>query len=95
MCIRDSFRLTSRLGVVLAGGGFSRNMEMMRLYAPGLSDVLPALDEGADGSLIQAAADIGAALVLSLIHISEPTRRTPISYAVFCLKKKKSTNILR
>src|SRR5664279_3421974 len=25
-------------------------------------------------------------LVLSLIHISEPTRRTPISYAVFCLK---------
>ena len=28
-------------------------------------------------------------LCLSLIHISEPTRRTPISYAVFCLKKKK------
>src|SRR5665647_3179192 len=28
-------------------------------------------------------------LRLSLIHISEPTRRTPISYAVFCLKKKK------
>src|SRR5665647_3634104 len=25
-------------------------------------------------------------LHLSLIHISEPTRRTPISYAVFCLK---------
>src|SRR5680860_1805622 len=25
---------------------------------------------------------------LSLIHISEPTRRTPISYAVFCLTKK-------
>src|SRR5680860_1730074 len=28
-------------------------------------------------------------MALSLIHISEPTRRTPISYAVFCLKKKK------
>ena len=28
-------------------------------------------------------------IALSLIHISEPTRRTPISYAVFCLKKKK------
>ena len=27
-------------------------------------------------------------LLLSLIHISEPTRRTPISYAVFCLKKR-------
>src|SRR5665647_251863 len=26
-----------------------------------------------------------ALLYLSLIHISEPTRRTPISYAVFCL----------
>ena len=24
---------------------------------------------------------------LSLIHISEPTRRAPIAYAVFCLKK--------
>src|SRR5665647_367324 len=28
---------------------------------------------------------------LSLIHISEPTRRTPISYAVFCLKKTNPT----
>ena len=30
-----------------------------------------------------------AILTLSLIHISEPTRRSYISYAVFCLKKKK------
>src|SRR5664279_3244858 len=30
---------------------------------------------------------VGALQDLSLIHISEPTRRTPISYAVFCLKK--------
>ena len=29
------------------------------------------------------------ALILSLIHISEPTRQAEISYAVFCLKKKK------
>ena len=28
-------------------------------------------------------------IVLSLIHISEPTRHLRISYAVFCLKKKK------
>ena len=28
-------------------------------------------------------------LRLSLIHISEPTRLLSISYAVFCLKKKK------
>ena len=29
-------------------------------------------------------------LLLSLIHISEPTRQAEISYAVFCLKKKKT-----
>eukprot|EP00831_Metopus_contortus_P068130 TRINITY_DN60879_c0_g1_i1.p2 TRINITY_DN60879_c0_g1~~TRINITY_DN60879_c0_g1_i1.p2 ORF type:complete len:170 (+),score=46.17 TRINITY_DN60879_c0_g1_i1:43-552(+) len=33
-----------------------------------------------------------SALILSLIHISEPTRPLYISYAVFCLKKKKYTN---
>ena len=30
----------------------------------------------------------GTVFILSLIHISEPTRRYAISYAVFCLKKK-------
>ena len=33
--------------------------------------------------------DEGSEWYLSLIHISEPTRRYAISYAVFCLKKKK------
>eukprot|EP00825_Cyclidium_porcatum_P001278 TRINITY_DN10583_c0_g1_i2.p2 TRINITY_DN10583_c0_g1~~TRINITY_DN10583_c0_g1_i2.p2 ORF type:complete len:204 (-),score=40.22 TRINITY_DN10583_c0_g1_i2:35-646(-) len=33
--------------------------------------------------------EYGHALGLSLIHISEPTRLGMISYAVFCLKKKK------
>ena len=32
--------------------------------------------------------DYGSIYDLSLIHISEPTRRRGISYAVFCLKKK-------
>src|SRR5678815_1622188 len=31
-------------------------------------------------------------MLLSLIHISEPTRLLSISYAVFCLKKKKKKN---
>jgi len=31
-------------------------------------------------------------LILSLIHISEPTRLRRISYAVFCLKKKNNKN---
>ena len=35
------------------------------------------------------ARSIEEALTLSLIHISEPTRQEAISYAVFCLKKKK------
>ena len=32
---------------------------------------------------------------LSLIHISEPTRQAEISYAVFCLKKKKKNHIYK
>src|SRR5674476_1179231 len=39
---------------------------------------------------------IGRALMtLSLIHISEPTRQAEISYAVFCLKKKKNMAWIR
>ena len=30
---------------------------------------------------------------LSLIHISEPTRPEPTSYAVFCLKKKRKVDL--
>ena len=46
-----------------------------------------------DGRALDASGDLlGAVHALSLIHISEPTRRTPISYAVFCLKKKMSCN---
>ena len=33
--------------------------------------------------------DESSPYLLSLIHISEPTRQAEISYAVFCLKKKK------
>src|SRR5674476_536365 len=36
---------------------------------------------------------VAIARALSLIHISEPTRQAEISYAVFCLKKKKNTTI--
>src|SRR5665647_3807622 len=60
------------------------------LEAPGVGHVLvPAQDE-IDAALLQHLEQIaGVVDDLSLIHISEPTRRTPISYAVFCLKKKK------
>src|SRR5659263_440433 len=36
------------------------------------------------------ASSTGTSALLSLIHISEPTRLGMISYAVFCLKKKKN-----
>ena len=40
-------------------------------------------------SFLEGAGAVGSKL--SLIHISEPTRQAEISYAVFCLKKKKKT----
>src|SRR5665647_516644 len=43
--------------------------------------------EIADHSWVVVESSVESILSLSLIHISEPTRRTPISYAVFCLKK--------
>src|SRR5678810_717780 len=39
--------------------------------------------------IIDEAIEIAHRYSLSLIHISEPTRQAEISYAVFCLKKKK------
>src|SRR5664279_1144303 len=51
-----------------------------------VGDILDAL--ALDAPRVALALRIG--VELSLIHISEPTRRTPISYAVFCLKKKKT-----
>eukprot|EP00658_Telonema_sp_P-2_P034517 TRINITY_DN25198_c0_g1_i3.p2 TRINITY_DN25198_c0_g1~~TRINITY_DN25198_c0_g1_i3.p2 ORF type:complete len:185 (+),score=59.09 TRINITY_DN25198_c0_g1_i3:158-712(+) len=39
--------------------------------------------------LLQSRTELESANDLSLIHISEPTRLLSISYAVFCLKKKK------
>ena len=46
-------------------------------------------------SLLVSPIKIGSPVLLSLIHISEPTRRTPISYAVFCLQKKSDSRRLR
>ncbi len=40
-------------------------------------------------------AGLDTRVVLSLIHISEPTRPISISYAVFCLKKKNGRTLSR
>src|SRR5665647_3739111 len=59
------------------GDSWRQRWDSLRLFTPARYDALP-------GSRFP-----GSPWALSLIHISEPTRRTPISYAVFCLKKKK------
>src|SRR5678816_4733716 len=46
-------------------------------------------DLGCESAALLVAERAGHVGVLSLIHISEPTRLLSISYAVFCLKKKK------
>src|SRR5664279_1792459 len=56
---------------------------------PGIFAVLPTVGGQTALNLAVELADSGilekyGVQLLSLIHISEPTRRTPISYAVFC-----------
>lgn len=63
VCRGRPFVCQARCGVALAGGSFIRNREMMALYAPGLVEIPAWFKTGADGSLLQAAADIGAGLV--------------------------------
>src|SRR5450756_2125706 len=53
------------------------------------SDVTPLAAPGALGQGLRWMLDSSSPFYLSLIHISEPTRLGMISYAVFCLKKKK------
>ena len=68
-------------------------------YGPGVGTPRPDWAMSSDdlNKIVRSSAQTGSGLgeyfevivlSLSLIHISEPTRRTPISYAVFCLKKK-------
>src|SRR5664279_3589949 len=82
-----------------SGGGFSggpfhsQNPEALFMHSPGLKVVAPSTAADAKGLLHAAIHDPNPVCFmehkhlyrLSLIHISEPTRRTPISYAVFCL----------
>ena len=71
------------------GGGESSTIEGISTEAgEGTATNLFHAAELGDLAALQKFVNQGQALNLSLIHISEPTRRTPISYAVFCLKKK-------
>src|SRR5664279_6126600 len=54
-------------------------------FAVGKWDHTPLPEASGSGPFHHWASGEGFDHFLSLIHISEPTRRTPISYAVFCL----------
>ena len=69
----------------------TKEVTTYRNLPPKISDNLPFWNGTITYSGSTEATDVYAdqGVPLSLIHISEPTRRTPISYAVFCLKKKR------
>ena len=71
------------------GASSDENVHSVMIYQSmsGDADVGTSEFSMTGGSLTSNNGDV---IYLFLIHISEPTRRTPISYAVFCLKKKKS-----
>src|SRR5450756_1958855 len=67
------------------------NPNTLGVFDENITEIARLVHE-AGGLLYYDGANINAVLGLSLIHISEPTRLGMISYAVFCLKKKKKKN---
>ena len=77
--------------IVINAGDIEKNKVRGDLGITYDSDVLRLIDAFRSKGLY-----VGSVVVtqyLSLIHISEPTRQAEISYAVFCLKKKKKKKI--
>ena len=60
-----------------------------RYYNGNLIDEVLCREDQFGGQIWYLTDALGSVYILSLIHISEPTRPRLISYAVFCLKKKK------
>ena len=81
--------------IVVDNGSTDESLEQARGYCtrPNFTLIENGYNTGFSHAVNQGIARARSEFVvlfnLSLIHISEPTRRTPISYAVFCLKKKK------
>eukprot|EP00658_Telonema_sp_P-2_P037976 TRINITY_DN27304_c0_g1_i1.p1 TRINITY_DN27304_c0_g1~~TRINITY_DN27304_c0_g1_i1.p1 ORF type:complete len:182 (-),score=40.93 TRINITY_DN27304_c0_g1_i1:103-648(-) len=67
----------------------TRGQTLKSIVAAVYAKSLLGEEGGQSTGYVVAAQSAGALLGLSLIHISEPTRLLSISYAVFCLKKKK------
>eukprot|EP00658_Telonema_sp_P-2_P035950 TRINITY_DN26081_c0_g1_i1.p1 TRINITY_DN26081_c0_g1~~TRINITY_DN26081_c0_g1_i1.p1 ORF type:complete len:108 (+),score=24.08 TRINITY_DN26081_c0_g1_i1:113-436(+) len=97
MCIRDSGggdagRGSGTFSYVPLDRTASGNIKERSLQLP-----MPTQDSRLQGSIGNGTSSVPEMLPssllpihLSLIHISEPTRLLSISYAVFCLKKKKT-----
>src|SRR5450759_3937249 len=75
---------TARTLVPEAEQGISYGMPALIFHSRPLLSLMRA--KGHIGIYPYSAVVVAAALELSLIHISEPTRLGMISYAVFCLK---------
>ena len=68
---------------------FDRQLQVLNDELIEMGSLIEQAIEMACSALVRQDVEKAQKAILSLIHISEPTRRTPISYAVFCLKKKK------
>eukprot|EP00658_Telonema_sp_P-2_P067419 TRINITY_DN56332_c0_g1_i1.p1 TRINITY_DN56332_c0_g1~~TRINITY_DN56332_c0_g1_i1.p1 ORF type:complete len:111 (-),score=16.12 TRINITY_DN56332_c0_g1_i1:24-356(-) len=102
MCIRDSSTLVRRPLYLVATTAMVADLaSSCSILSTGRSEINSGsmalrsnsgnstpTEEG-DEVVEEVGDDDDDAVTLSLIHISEPTRLLSISYAVFCLKKKK------
>src|SRR5678809_230538 len=82
--VQGGIEITSVADIPSKGSGLGSSSA----FTVGLLHALHAYS-GRYASAEQLAKEACAIEILSLIHISEPTRQAEISYAVFCLKKKK------
>ena len=67
---------------------YSEHIKIITKKAKRTLNILKALTSTKWGKQQEIIIQTYKAIILSLIHISEPTRQAEISYAVFCLKKK-------
>src|SRR5450756_2865855 len=72
---------------VVKGRPYVTIIKVIGIGGAGTNAINRMVDSGVKG------VEFIAVNTLSLIHISEPTRLGMISYAVFCLKKKKQKNV--
>src|SRR5664279_3031614 len=72
--------------VIVATANVRRHPRRLHAFAYRYGNAINAFAHRVATSRHPTPCDITMRQELSLIHISEPTRRTPTSYAVFCLK---------